>query len=112
MPQTPDVVQAVYDSARSAVVGRLQPQSYDRRILSINVVGPLGSTFSLYRGYELVDANLISTTSKGSRNQYDSLTGGAPVIIRAGEAATFAWTGASATVGATATATVISQWGE
>jgi len=40
---------------------------------------------------------------------YDSTTDGAPITIRAGEAATFQWTGGNSGAGITASANVVSE---
>lgn len=112
MSQTPDDVPATWSAAAAAVVGTLTPRSYGRRIQSMTLVGPRGSVFALYRGYVADPSALLLTTSRGERNTYDA--GGSPVVIRAGEAATFVWSGGAAAPGGTARATLLSDvegWG-
>lgn len=112
MPLTPDVVQAEYVTASNAVVGRLNPQSYDRRIVAMAVEGPQNTTLSIYRGYQINAAALVMRVFPANSRTYDANTGQAPVTIFAGEAVTFAWSGGAAEAGATATCVVTSQWGE
>lgn len=112
MPTTPDVVQATYHAASATLRGVLQPQSYNRRILKITFTNaPLGSSFTLYRGYTVDASTAITTTLIGSRNSYDASRGAAPIELFAGEAATLVWSGAAVIAGTTATAAVVSEWG-
>lgn len=111
MPLTSDVVQAVYVAGSDAVVGHLNPQPYDRRIVAMAVQGPANSTLSIYRGYTIDASKLLMRVFPADSRTYDSNNDLAPVKIFAGEAATYAWSGGSADSGATATATVQSQWG-
>lgn len=111
MPLTPDVVRASWLASSSAVVGTLTPQSYDRRIVTIAVQGPSGSTLRIYRGYKIDPIYLVSSVYPADDRLYDSQMGSAPIKVHAGEAFTFAWTGGSSGVGVTATATLTSQWG-
>lgn len=111
MPQTTDQVDGVYVAARDAVVGRLQPQPYDRRIVLSAVTGPTRSTLTVYRGYVATDAGALTTVYPADARTYDSLTDSGPMVLYAGEAATFEWTGGNVAVGQTARAAVRSQWG-
>lgn len=110
MPLTPDQVQAVYVAALNAVVGYLQPQPYDRRIVLIAVTGPAGSTLDIYRGYGIGPFKLSRVFPADART-YDTDRGDPPINIFAGEAATFAWTSGAVGAGQTASASVTSKWG-
>lgn len=109
--QTIDAVRGSYSAALGVVVGYLQPQSYDRRVMLMAFTGPAGSAFAMYRGYQLDTAALMVTTSRGSRNTYDASTDASPALVRAGEAATLVWSGGSAIAGATSSATITSEVG-
>lgn len=110
MPQTPDIVRATY--LGGVLRGALNPQSYDRRLLKISFTNaPRGSTFTLYRGYQIDLATVMTTTLIGNRNSYDASMGSAPMLLYAGEAALFVWAGTGLLTTDTATATVLSQWG-
>jgi len=111
MPQTIDQVDAVWVAGDSAVIGRLQPQPYDRRVVLAAINGPRSSTLTVYRGYALNPAMRLSRVFPADSRTYDSTMDDAPMMIRAGEAATFAWTGGQSGTGQTASATVTSQWG-
>jgi hypothetical protein len=113
VPTTPDIVQASYHAPSGTLRGMLQPQSYDRRLLKITFTNaPLGSSFTLYRGYNVEDSTAMTTTLIGSRNSYDAGRGSAPIELFAGEAATLVWSGSAAIIaGVTATAAVVSEWG-
>jgi hypothetical protein len=108
---TTDVVSAAWVAANAAVVGRLTPQPYQRRILSIAVQGPANSTLRIYRGFVLSQNFLMNSVFPADTRFYDSLAGQAPMIVHPGEVLTFAWSGGSSAVGVTAFATVNSQWG-
>lgn len=108
---TTDLVRGAWDATLAAVVGVLQPQPYRRRIVSIAIIGPSNSTLRIYRGYGLANTTLVSNVFPADDRLYDSLTDDAPLIIHAGEAVTFAWTGGASAVGETGIATVNSQWG-
>lgn len=107
---TPDVVTAAWDGSAGAVVGRLLPQSYGRRIQRIALVGPNGSVFSVYRGYVVDPSALVLTTGRGERNTYEAA--GDPVEVGAGEALTFTWAGGAAGAGTIGRATITSDLGE
>lgn len=110
MGLSPDTVAATYTAATGATVGVLSPQGYDRRILTMALVGPAGSAFSLYRGYVIDATQLMVTTGRGQRNTYDAA--GSQLLIRAGEAATVVWSGGgAASPGATARVTIITDQG-
>lgn len=112
MPSTPDIVQAIYHIPSGTLRGTINPASYNRRILKITFTNaPLGSSFTLYRGYIVDASTAITTTLIGSRNSYDAGVGSAPIELFAGEAATLVWTGSGVVPGVTATAAVVSQWG-
>lgn len=111
MPQTPDVVHATWDANVSALVGRLSPQSYNRRIVLMALEGPSNSTLAIYDGYVLNPVYLLTTVFPASRRTYDSMMDLAPITIYAGQAATFAWTGGASGPGISAFLTVRSQWG-
>lgn len=109
--QTIDLVNGVWDAASNAVVGRLTPQPYDRRIVLAAVIGPANTTLTIFRGFALINAYAISTVFPADNRTYDSIMDQAPMVIFGSEIATFAWTGGSAGSGQTATATVRSEWG-
>lgn len=112
MPQTPDTVQATYRAADGGVVGTLSPQSYDRSIVLMAIEGPANSTLTIYRGYIPAITGRISRVYPADSRTYDTGTGDAPIKIRSGEAATFVWTGGAAIAGATASANIVSEWGQ
>lgn len=108
MGQSPDTVVGAYRADLGAVVGHLQPQGYERRIVTLALVGPAGSAFALYRGYLVDPAQLVVTTGRGQRNTYDAA--GAPILVRSGEAATAVWSGGGATdPTATGRLTIVSE---
>lgn len=110
MPQTPDVVQALF--VGGVLRGTLNPQPYKRRILKISFVNaPRGSNFTLYRGFAIIPSAVMTTAIIGNRNSYDASSGSAPMELFAGEAATLVWSGSGVTALLTATATLISEWG-
>lgn len=109
--QTVDAVMGVYNASLAAVVGYLEPKPFNRRIVLAAVTGPLNSTLTIYRGYIPTVNNSLSTVFPADVRTYDSLGNEAPMVIFAGEAAVFVWTGASVTASSTATATVRSNWG-
>jgi hypothetical protein len=111
MPLTVDVVQAAWNAAAVAVMGHLKPQSYDRRIVSMAIEGPAGSTLKIYTGHMIQVTELKSSVFPASSRLYDSELDQGPITIFAGQAATFAWTGGSSGPGVTAYAVVNSQWG-
>lgn len=106
---TQDAVRATYNGAAHAVVGTLVPQSYTRRLSSMTISGPAGSSFTLFRGY-VVDVSAILLSA--SRGEFNTYTADVPILIRAGEAATFMWAGGQAGVVATASATLLCEVGE
>lgn len=111
MPLTPDAVPGVWHAATSTVRGTLKPSNVNRRLLKISFSGlPTGTTFSLYRGYIVDDANLMTTTLIGSRNSYDASRGGAPMELFANEAATLVWSGSGLTATSRVTAAIMSEW--
>lgn len=114
MPQTPDLVKALYNATTGTVIGYLQPKPYDRRIISINFVdGPAGSVFTMWRGY-VTGADVITTTKIGDRNSYDGALDTGAKVLYANESATLEWApngGAFATT-VTASANIRSQWGD
>jgi hypothetical protein len=108
---TTDLVNGAWSPALSAVVGYLQPIQLDRRILTMAVIGPANSILRIYRGYVLTAAGLISSVFPADDRLYDSTMGDAPILLRAGEAATFAWTAGASASGQVGVVTVTSQWG-
>lgn len=111
MPQTVDAVAATYVAAQSAVVGFLQPRPYDRRIVLAAVTGPTNSKLTIYRGYVATVNNAIATVFPADVRTYDSIGDRqAPMLIFAGEAAAFVWTGGAVAAGQTASAVVRSEW--
>lgn len=107
--ETVDLVQAVYVAASAAVIGTLQPRPYTRRIVLMAVKGPSNSRLRIYAGYQVNDAFLRTAVFPADDRTYDSVRYGAPLIVHAGEAWTFAWSGGSVASGQTATATVTSE---
>lgn len=103
-----NVVSARWSVPEGAVVGTIQPQSYARAIRSMALQGPGRSTLKIYRGYQQIPAMLHCSVFPADVRTYDASQFGA-IVIGAGEAALFAWTGGSAGVGVTATATVTSE---
>lgn len=109
---TPDIVRATYVAALGVLRGVLNPQAYDRRIVKINFTSaPAGSAFTLYRGYQLDDSMVMTTTLIGRRNSYDADLSSGPILLHANEAATFVWSGSSVVAGLSCIARVESQWG-
>lgn len=107
MAQAPDMIRAVWNPAAGAVVGILPPRPYGRRLASMALVGPAGSTFSLYRGYVIDAAQLVMTTGRGQRNTWTA--GGDETVIGSGEAVTVVWSGGATSSGSTGTVTLLSE---
>lgn len=107
MPQAPDMIQAVWNAAAGAVVGTLPPRPYARRLASMTLVGPTGSTFSMYRGYVVDRAQLVMTTGRGVRNTWTA--DAAAPTIGPGEAVTVVWSGGQTAAGSTGTVTMLSE---
>jgi hypothetical protein len=110
MPRTQDLVQAAWNAALAAVVGYLPPSQVRRRILTIAVTGPANSTLRIYRGYVISAAGLISAVYPADDRLYDSTQGDAPIVLAAGEPATFAWTAGATGIGQTGIAAVTAEW--
>lgn len=104
------IVNARFDAATTTVVGTVQPQSYDRRVKLLAVNGPQASTLKIYRGYVQTLAMLMTAVFPADVRTYDASALGA-LTIRAGEAATFAWSGGAVATGQTASATIESDTG-
>jgi hypothetical protein len=110
MPQTVDPVAASWSVPAAAVIGWLRPQPYDRRIVLMAIRGPVGSTLDIYRGWLVQDHSRLTRVYPAQSRTYDAAVGAAPIVIYAGEAATFVWTGGQSGAGQTALATVTSEY--
>lgn len=109
-----DIVQASWRAEDSAVVGVLGLQSYRRRVVTITIQGPGSSTLRIYRGLVIAPVFLINSVFPADDRFYDSVVGGAPSVVSAGEPWTFAWTGGKSGDGtdgtvSAATATITSE---
>jgi hypothetical protein len=102
------VVSGTWSASAAAVIGTVQPQSYDREVKLIAITGPTSSTLRIYRGYAQIQAMSMTSVFPADFRTYDASTQGA-ITIRAGEAATFAWTGGASGAGQTATAVIESE---
>ena len=98
--QTIDVVRAVWVPAQSAIVGLLRPQSYGRRIVLMELLGPSNTVLTIYRGPDVIAGFRVARVFPASARTYDSTMGMAPMLVYAGQSWAWAWTGGSA--GATA----------
>jgi hypothetical protein len=104
------VVSASWSAAEAAVVGYVQPQSYDRRVVLMAINGPANSRLRVYEGYRQLFAHLRTAVFPADIRTYDAATQGALTFV-AGLAYTFAWTGGSSGAGQTGTAVIQSNTG-
>lgn len=104
----PGLINATYDAASGTVQGMLAQDTIPRKIASMVIKGPARSTFRMYRGGTIADANQLTSTPTGGGgdNSYDSLTEGAPITIPAATDVLGVWSGGDTGPGQTGTCTL------
>lgn len=105
---TIDSVTGVWRASLSALVGTIQPQSYTRRVTLMSINCPDRATLKIYRGYTPTLPGQVTSLANANGRTYTA-EGGQPIVIRAGEPATFVWSGGNVTSTSSASAAVNSE---
>jgi hypothetical protein len=108
MTETIDQVTATWNASSSALIGYIQPRGYTRRIVLMAIQGPKNSTLNIYRGYVPELSGRLSSITPAAARTYDAADS-RPIVIRAGEAGSFVWSGGSTSSTSSATANVVSE---